>query len=112
MGRNEIRLRRNMMSSGRIAQHRNYTELMRQHSRENKLKMIFRVFLYFLIILFLLIILITVLRWERKQETRVLIQKNAYALTFTGYTKTSTGNDASYKITENYLRHSTSQSQG
>ena len=100
------------MSSGRIAQHRNYTELMRQHSRENKMKMIFRVFLYFLIILFLLIILITVLRWEKKQDTSMISQKNADAVTFTGYTKTSSGNDASYKINENYFLHSTSQSQG
>jgi preprotein translocase subunit SecG len=67
MGRNEIRLRRNMMSTGRIARHRNYTELMRQHDRDTKLKRILRVFTYFLVILFLLIILIIVLRWEKKQ---------------------------------------------
>lgn len=67
MGRNEIRLRRNMMSTGRIARHRNYTELMRQHDRDTKMKRVLRVFLYFLIILFLLIILLIVVRWEKKQ---------------------------------------------
>ncbi|MBX2964080.1 MAG: hypothetical protein KF687_16320 [Cyclobacteriaceae bacterium] len=70
MGRNEIRLRRNMMSSGRIARHRNYTELMRQHDRDTRLKRILRVFTYFLIVLFLLIILLIVVRWESKQTEK------------------------------------------
>jgi hypothetical protein len=71
MGRNEIRLRRNTMSSGRIARHRNYSELMRQHDRESKLKRIFRVFIYFLIVLFFLIILLMVIRWEGKRIEKV-----------------------------------------
>ncbi|MCU0397054.1 MAG: hypothetical protein MUC73_03025 [Cyclobacteriaceae bacterium] len=71
MGRNEIRLRRNTMSSGRIARHRNYSELMRQHDRESKLKRIFRVFIYFLIVLFFLIILLMVIRWEGKRNEKV-----------------------------------------
>ena len=66
MGRNEIRLRRQQMSAGRIARHRNYTELMRQHDRDVKLKRVLRVFTYFLVALFLIIILVIVLRWERK----------------------------------------------
>ncbi|HRJ31246.1 MAG TPA: hypothetical protein PLV21_14125 [Cyclobacteriaceae bacterium] len=70
MGRNEIRLRRNMMSTGRIARHRNYSELMRQHDRDTRLKRILRVFTYFLIVLFLLIILIIVIRWEAKQTEK------------------------------------------
>ena len=70
MGRNEIRLRRNMMSTGRIARHRNYSELMRQHDRDTRLRRILRVFTYFLIVLFLLIILIIVMRWETKQTER------------------------------------------
>lgn len=67
MGRNEIRLRRNQMSSGRIARHRNYSELMRQHDRDTRLKRVLRVFTYFLVILFLIILLVIVLRWEKKQ---------------------------------------------
>lgn len=66
MGKNEIRLRRQMMSTGRIARHRNYTELMRQHDRDVKLKRVFRVFIYFLVALFLVIILIIVIRWEKR----------------------------------------------
>ena len=68
MGRNEIRLRRNTMSSGRIARHRNYSELMRQHDKDVRLKRVLRVFTYFLIILFLLILLLIVVRWEQKQR--------------------------------------------
>lgn len=66
MGKNEIRLRRQMMSTGRIARHRNYTELMRQHDRDVKLKRVLRVFIYFLVVLFFVIILIIVLRWEKR----------------------------------------------
>ncbi len=84
MGRNEIRLRRNMMSTGRIARHRNYTEVMRQHDSSTKLKRILRVFAYFLVALFFLILLIIVLRWEKKQNdtpdksTRVEINRSPY----------------------------------
>ena len=66
MGRNEIRLRRQKMSSGRIAQHRNYGELMERHERDIKLKRIARTFIYFLIIAFLLILFLIVRRWENK----------------------------------------------
>jgi len=59
-----------MMSTGRIARHRNYSELMRQHDRDTRLKRILRVFTYFLIVLFLLIILIIVMRWETKQTEK------------------------------------------
>lgn len=66
MGRNEIRLRRQQMSTGRIARHRNYSELMRQHDRDVKLKRVLRIFTYLLIALFLVIILIIVIRWEKR----------------------------------------------
>jgi hypothetical protein len=70
MGRSEIRLRRQMMSSGRIARHRNYTELMRQHEHDVKLKRVLKVFLYFLIILILLITLVIVIRWEKRASEK------------------------------------------
>jgi preprotein translocase subunit SecG len=66
MGRSEIRLRRQMMSTGRIARHRNYSELMRQHDRDIKLKRTLKVFIYFLVILFFIIVLIIVMRWEKR----------------------------------------------
>ena len=69
MGRNEIRLRRQKVSSGRISQHRNYGELMERHERDIRLRRIVRIFVYFLIILALLIVFVIVHRWEQKKET-------------------------------------------
>lgn len=68
MGRNEIRLRRERMSAGRIARHRNYSELMRIYDRDMRLKRVLRAFTYFLIILFLLVILLIIWRWEERQK--------------------------------------------
>jgi hypothetical protein len=78
MGRSEIRLRRQRMSSGRIAQHRNYGELMRQHEHDVKFKRIFKVFVYFLIILFIVVLLIIVLRWEKRATKKAFIQPTEY----------------------------------
>jgi preprotein translocase subunit SecG len=59
------------MSSGRIAQHRNYGELMRQHEHDVKFKRIFKVFTYFLVILFIVILLVIVMRWEKRSSKKV-----------------------------------------
>ena len=55
------------MSSGRIAQHRNYGELMERHERDIRLRRIVKTFIYFLIIAALLIIFVIVRRWEEKK---------------------------------------------
>jgi hypothetical protein len=68
MGKNEIRLRRHRMSSGRIAQHRNYGWVMAAHEREQKLRRIFRVVVYLVIILFLIVLFFMVTRWQKKGE--------------------------------------------
>ena len=70
MGRNEIRMRRQLMNAGRIAHHRNYGELMARHEREVKIKRITKVVIYFLIIAFLLIIFIIVTRWENRENIK------------------------------------------
>jgi len=70
MGRNEIRLRRQRMSSGRIAQHRNYGDIMARHERDIKLRRISRVFIYFIIIAVLILIFLIVRRWERNVEPK------------------------------------------
>ncbi|MDH4089051.1 MAG: hypothetical protein OEV74_17665 [Cyclobacteriaceae bacterium] len=87
MGRNEIRLRRQKMSSGRIAQHRNYGEIMARHERDIKIRRTVRVFLYFLIIAFLLVLFIMVKRWEQKQGK--VKEKTAWVLKSNGSTFTS-----------------------
>lgn len=56
------------MSSGRIAQHRNYGELMERHERDIKLRRIVKIFVYFLIILSLIIMFAIVRRFEQKKE--------------------------------------------
>jgi hypothetical protein len=66
MGRNEIRLRRQRMSSGRIAQHRNYGDLMARHERDVKIKRITRIFTYFILILVLIVLFFIVRRIEEK----------------------------------------------
>ena len=68
MGRNEIRLRRNRISSGRIAQHRNYGDIMARHERDQKIRRIARVFTYFIIILVIVLLFYVVRIWERKQS--------------------------------------------
>lgn len=54
------------MSSGRIAQHRNYGELMARHEREMKIKRIVKIFMYFLIIMFIITVFYIIKRVERK----------------------------------------------
>src|SRR5688572_22108088 len=70
MGRNEIRLRRQRMSSGRIAQHRNYGDIMARHERDIKLKRISRIFIYFLIIAILVLLFLFVRKWEKTTEPK------------------------------------------
>ncbi|MCI0750212.1 MAG: hypothetical protein L0Y35_00065 [Flammeovirgaceae bacterium] len=70
MGRNEIRMRRYRMSAGNISRHRNYSALMDQHEKNQRLRRVMRVFMYFLIISFIVIILVIVVRWEKKQKNK------------------------------------------
>lgn len=56
------------MSSGRIAHHRNYGELMERHERDIRLRRIAKTFIYFLIIAALLILFVIVRRWEKQKE--------------------------------------------
>lgn len=76
MGRNEIRLRRNQMSTGRIARHRNYSKLLEQHDREMKIKRIARTFTYFLVILFIIILLVIIFRWEKRVSKKINAASN------------------------------------
>ncbi len=68
MGKNEIRLRRHRMSSGRIAHHRNYGDIMARLERDMKLKRVTQFFTYILVIIILLLLLIAFIlirRWEK-----------------------------------------------
>jgi hypothetical protein len=55
------------MSSGRIAQHRNYSDIMERHERDVRIRRVVKVFIFFLIILALLILFVIVSRLEEKK---------------------------------------------
>jgi len=57
------------MSSGRIAQHRNYSDIMERHERDIRIRRVVKVFVFFLIIAALLIMFVIVKRWEQKETT-------------------------------------------
>ncbi len=80
MGKNEIRLRRERLTTGRIAWHRNYSEIMRIHDRDMRLRRVLRAFTYFLIILFLLIILVVIWRWEKRQQNPAIPHKSYFTV--------------------------------
>ena len=55
------------MSSGRIAQHRNYSDIMDRHERDVRIRRVVKTFIYFLIIVALLIMFLIVRRWEQQK---------------------------------------------
>lgn len=58
------------MSSGRIARHRNYGEIMARHQRDVKIKRVLRVFIYVLIIAILVLLFYVVKRIEKKSSEK------------------------------------------
>ncbi len=78
MGRNEIRLRRQRMSSGRIAQHRNYGDIMARHERDIRIKRVIKIFAYFLVILFAIILFFMVRSWEQKLGVEQPIKQTSF----------------------------------
>jgi large-conductance mechanosensitive channel len=56
------------MNSGRIAQHRNYGQVMARHEKELRIKKVVKIFTYFLIAVFVFIIFLLVRQWEQKQK--------------------------------------------
>jgi hypothetical protein len=54
MGRNEIRIRRKSISSGRLARYRNYESLMARHERDLRIRRLSRLIIYVLIIVILI----------------------------------------------------------
>ena len=73
MGNNEIRVRRNRISSGKIAQHRNYGDIMARLERDTKLKRMTQFLIYFLIITIMILLFIAFLlirRWEKMESPK------------------------------------------
>jgi hypothetical protein len=67
MGRNEIRLRKKIISPDNIDQHRDYSRLMKKHNRYLKMRGLMRFLIYFTIATILLV-LILVAMWRVKLE--------------------------------------------
>jgi large-conductance mechanosensitive channel len=57
------------MSSGRIAQHRNYNQIMARHEKEVRIKKIIRIFMYFLIIAFIIVLFVIVQRVSANKKS-------------------------------------------
>ena len=75
MGRNEIKLRRQMLTAGDIGRYRDYPALMRRHERAQRVKRNMRIFSYsilisLIILLFLIMISYVMVRWEKKREIK------------------------------------------
>lgn len=68
MGKHEIRLRREMMTSRRIERHKNYAGLMEQHHKTQRTRAIIRWVVYVLVFLMsLMLIYFAVKRSETKE---------------------------------------------
>jgi len=70
MGKNEIRLRRQQMSSGRIAHHRNYDEVLSRHERHLKMKRLMRILIYILITVVLVVIFLSFFLVRRLEQQK------------------------------------------
>ena len=70
MARNEIRLRRQSVSSGRIAKHRNYEELMERHARDQRMRRLSVILTYFMIGVIVIVSLIFFMRWEKMKKIK------------------------------------------
>jgi large-conductance mechanosensitive channel len=66
------------MSSGRIAQHRNYNDIMARHEKEVRIKRIIRLFMYFLIIAFLITLFVIIKRVEERKRVPAGKQESAW----------------------------------
>ena len=75
MGKNEIKLQRQMLDSGDIGRYRNYPALMRQHQRTRRIRRNLKIFTYsilvtLLLVLFLIVISYFLVRLEKDREIK------------------------------------------
>jgi hypothetical protein len=73
MGRNEIRLRKKIISPDNIDQHRNYSGLMRRHERYLKMRGLLRFLIYFTIATILMVLILFAM-WRVKDEQHRKLQ--------------------------------------
>ena len=81
MGKHEIRLRKQRLTSRSSDRYRNYGSVLKQHEEEKKIRVIVKIFTYFLIIAMLILIFFVVSRWEQSQEkTSQLISSTEFSI--------------------------------
>jgi hypothetical protein len=68
MGKHEIRLRKQRLTSRGSDRFRNYGSVLKQHEDGKRIKVLVKIFTYFLIIALLILIFVVVSRWEQSQE--------------------------------------------
>lgn len=68
MGKHEIRLRKQRLTSRGSDRFRNYGSVLKQHEEGKRIKVLIKIFTYFLIIAVLILIFIVVSRWEQSHE--------------------------------------------
>ena len=66
MSKNEIRLRRQKMTSRGTERYRNYGAILQRHEQEMRIRKILRAFTMFLIVLIIVVLIVIVVRVERK----------------------------------------------
>ncbi|NJN42673.1 MAG: hypothetical protein HC811_11005 [Flammeovirgaceae bacterium] len=71
MGRHEIRLRRQRMTSHGADRYRNYNILLKRHERNKRMKKVFWVFALFAIVLFLITVMYLLGAWEKRSATAI-----------------------------------------
>jgi preprotein translocase subunit SecG len=83
MGKHEIRLRRQRMSTRGSDRFRNYNAVLKQHGSEKRIKQITRIFTFFLLIALIVIIFMAITRWEKKQSVKPQSKVNTTLLSVT-----------------------------
>jgi hypothetical protein len=68
MGKHEIRLRKQRLTSRGSDRFRNYGSILKQHEDEKRIKIIVKIFTYFLVIAMLILIFVVVARWEKSKD--------------------------------------------
>jgi NADH:ubiquinone oxidoreductase subunit 6 (subunit J) len=70
MGKHEIRMRRQRLTTRGTERFRNYGAVLKQHEEEKRMKKIVRVFVFFLLIALVIVLIMMVNKWEKKTEQK------------------------------------------
>ena len=71
MGRNEIRLRRQRMTSHGADRYRNYNILLKRHASQKRMKKVFWVFVLFAMVILLVTVMYLLGVWESRVTSRI-----------------------------------------